>query len=113
MWRSRFPSIVVNEPTAWWHWPPYLVAVVLFILFLGLTAVLSVPYLAMFPEHAPHRYDRGTDQQRKIIERYRRRLAKTPALVRIAQGVVAVVKLPFMYLRYLFREVLNPWSWRT
>ena len=100
--------MVIKEPSAWWQWPLYLVYVALFIAFLAMACVVSGPYLAMYPEHAPHRYDRGTMREREIIERYRRRLSRTPIVVRIARGGVAVIKLPFDYVRYLVFEVFNP-----
>ena len=107
--------ITIKEPSVWWHWPFYLSSVALFVVFLAVCGAVSTPYLAMYPEHAPHRYDRGTPRQREIIKRYRRKLSRAPLLVRVSRGAIGVirvmidvVRLPFAYLRNSTYALFSP-----
>jgi hypothetical protein len=96
-----FPP-TMSYPTARWQWPPYLVSVAIWLAWVAVLGLLSVPYLAMYPEHGPHRYDHGSERQREVIRRYRQRLSRTPTYVRVWRGTAAVGTLPFYMLRALF-----------
>ena len=45
---------------------------------LGITVLLSIPYFAIYPDHHPHAYDRGTSKQRETIRRYRKLVSRVP-----------------------------------
>lgn len=68
-----------TTPIAWWEWPFFPAAVVLFavcgvvvIALLGALALLSIPYFALYPDRHACDYDFGTEQQQEVMRRYRR-----------------------------------------
>jgi hypothetical protein len=64
-----------SDRLPWFAWPLVplvLPAVLLVMLPLGLVALFSIPYFALYPDRHAHRYDfEGTAQQRARVERWR------------------------------------------
>jgi hypothetical protein len=72
-----------ERPTAWWEWPFFPLACVVLVVYgvlivtlLGVLAVLSIPYFALYPDRHASDYDFGTARQQELMRRYRRFTAR-------------------------------------
>ena len=61
-----------DSPIAWWEWlfAPLVGAITIPRLFVA--AGLSIPYFMVYPDHHAHKWDFGTEEQQKVMRRYRR-----------------------------------------
>lgn len=59
---------------------------------LGIVVLFSIPYFAIYPDHHPHAYDRGTKKQRETIRRYRNLVSRVPFWRRCGHAFLLLLK---------------------
>jgi hypothetical protein len=65
--------------------------VVAVLVFLGVLALVGIPYFMLYPDHHMHAYDEGTERQQAIMLRYRRFTSRVPFWRRVGR----VLAFPF------------------
>ena len=72
-----------ETPTSWWEWlfTPVIVAALLAM------CVAACAYLTLYPERQAFAEDFGTDRQREMMDRFRRRAARVSVWRRLARAL--------------------------
>jgi hypothetical protein len=90
-----------ETPIAWWEWlfTPVVVAAIL----LGCLAM--IPYYVLYPEREAFEWDAGTERQREIMTRLRRRAARLSIWKRLGRVLTLHWCRRTLVRRYRARQI--------
>jgi hypothetical protein len=77
-----------RTPLSWWEWAflPAHAAWILVVMAAGLAFEMAIlPYVLLYPERRAYELDFGTERQRELMSRFRRRAARVSAWRRLGR----------------------------